>query len=157
MTMTAPPLDEDDDMLVPPQDFNDGIEAMEVVGEGETVSTVDNYPADNPQTGKFTWTLDHFSKINLRKHYSECFMVGGYKWRVLLFPKGNNVDHLSIYLDVADSAQLPYGWSRFAHFSLAVVNQYDPKITVKKGALLSCSHALLPPPSPLDNLFCSFL
>jgi hypothetical protein len=54
----------------------------------------------------------------------------------LLFPKGNNVDHLSIYLDVADSASLPYGWSRFAHFSLAVVNQYDPKITVKKGAPL---------------------
>jgi ubiquitin carboxyl-terminal hydrolase 7 len=56
--------------------------------------------------------------------------------RVLLFPKGNNVDHLSIYLDVADSPTLPYGWSRFAHFSLAVVNQYDPKITVKKGAPL---------------------
>ncbi len=53
--------------------------------------------------------------------------------RVLLFPKGNNVDHLSLYLDVADSASLPYGWSRFAHFSLAVVNQYDPKATVKKG------------------------
>ncbi|KAH8931222.1 hypothetical protein BDL97_19G010400 [Sphagnum fallax] len=133
MTMTAPPLDEDDDMLVPPQDFNDGIEAMEVVGQGgETVATVENHPADDPQTGKFTWTLDHFSKINLRKHYSESFLVGGYKWRVLLFPKGNNVDHLSIYLDVADSATLPYGWSRFAHFSLAVVNQYDPKITVKK-------------------------
>ncbi len=60
------------------------------------------------------------------------------------------MDHLSIYLDVADSAQLPYGWTRFAHFSLAVVNQYDPKITVKKGALL-------PPPPPLDNLFCCFL
>ncbi|KAH9530976.1 hypothetical protein CY35_19G012400 [Sphagnum magellanicum] len=133
MTMTAPPLDEDDDMLVPPQDFNDGIEAMEVVGQaGETVATVENHPADDPQTGKFTWTLDHFSKINLRKHYSESFLVGGYKWRVLLFPKGNNVDHLSIYLDVADSQTLPYGWSRFAHFSLAVVNQYDPKITVKK-------------------------
>ena len=53
--------------------------------------------------------------------------------RVLLFPKGNNVDHLSVYLDVADSVQLPYGWSRFAHFNLAVVNQYDPKSTVKKG------------------------
>jgi ubiquitin carboxyl-terminal hydrolase 7 len=51
---------------------------------------------------------------------------------VLLFPKGNNVDHLSIYLDVADSATLPYGWNRFAHFSLAIVNQYDHKLTVKK-------------------------
>lgn len=57
--------------------------------------------------------------------------------RVLLFPKGNNVDHLSVYLDVADSAQLPYGWSRFAHFNLAVANQYDPKSTVKKGKPLS--------------------
>lgn len=57
--------------------------------------------------------------------------------RVLLFPKGNNVDHLSVYLDVADSVQLPYGWSRFAHFNLAVVNQYDPKSTVKKGLCLS--------------------
>ena len=43
------------------------------------------------------------------------------------------MDHLSVYLDVADSAQLPYGWSRFAHFNLAVVNQYDTKMTVKKG------------------------
>jgi ubiquitin carboxyl-terminal hydrolase 7 len=42
------------------------------------------------------------------------------------------VDHLSIYLDVADSATLPYGWNRFAHFSLAIVNQYDHKLTVKK-------------------------
>ena len=45
------------------------------------------------------------------------------------------MDHLSVYLDVADSAQLPYGWSRFAHFTLAVVNQYDTKMTVKKGSL----------------------
>jgi ubiquitin carboxyl-terminal hydrolase 7 len=52
-----------------------------VVGQGgETVATVENHPADDPQTGKFTWTLDHFSKINLRKHYSESFLVGGYKW-----------------------------------------------------------------------------
>jgi hypothetical protein len=53
--------------------------------------------------------------------------------RVLLFPKGNNVDHLSLYLDVADSPSLPYGWSRFAQFNLTVVNQYDSKATAKKG------------------------
>jgi hypothetical protein len=38
-----------------------------------------------------------------------------------------------MYLDVADSASLPYGWSRFAQFSLAVVNQIHPKLTVRKG------------------------
>lgn len=38
-----------------------------------------------------------------------------------------------MYLDVADSTSLPYGWSRFAQFSLAVVNQIHPKLTVRKG------------------------
>eukprot|EP00246_Nothoceros_aenigmaticus_P013115 TRINITY_DN439_c0_g3_i1.p1 TRINITY_DN439_c0_g3~~TRINITY_DN439_c0_g3_i1.p1 ORF type:complete len:1081 (+),score=256.97 TRINITY_DN439_c0_g3_i1:216-3458(+) len=132
MTMMAPPLDEDEDMLAPPPEFTDGVDAMEVVSHGDSVSTAENQPIDDPQTGKFTWTIENFSKINVRKHYSESFTVGGYKWRVLLFPKGNNVDHLSVYLDVADSASLPYGWSRFAHFSLAVLNQYESKLTVKK-------------------------
>lgn len=53
---------------------------------------------------------------------------------MLIFPKGNNVDHLSMYLDVADSSTLPYGWSRYAQFSLAVVNQVQPKYTIKKGS-----------------------
>lgn len=55
--------------------------------------------------------------------------------RVLIFPKGNNVEFLSMYLDVADSATLPYGWSRYAQFSLAVVNQIHSKFTIKKGML----------------------
>ncbi|KAJ6870701.1 hypothetical protein NC652_036376 [Populus alba x Populus x berolinensis] len=52
--------------------------------------------------------------------------------RVLIFPKGNNVDHLSMYLDVADSTALPYGWSRYAQFSLAVVNQIHNKYSIRK-------------------------
>jgi hypothetical protein len=39
-----------------------------------------------------------------------------------------------MYLDVADSAALPYGWSRYAHFSLSIVNQIDPKLTTRKGS-----------------------
>jgi hypothetical protein len=53
--------------------------------------------------------------------------------RVLIFAKGNNVDHFSMYLDVADAGSLPYGWSRYAQFSLAVVNQIHPKYTIRKG------------------------
>lgn len=55
--------------------------------------------------------------------------------RILIFPKGNNVDHLSMYLDVADSPTLPYGWSRYAQFSLSVVNQIHSKFSVRKGIL----------------------
>jgi hypothetical protein len=53
-----------------------------VVGQGEGVPTVENQLVDDPQTGKFTWTIENFSKINMRKHYSETFTVGGYKWWV---------------------------------------------------------------------------
>ncbi|CAL5322108.1 unnamed protein product [Camellia sinensis] len=60
------------------------------------------------------------------------FSIGSYKWRVLLFPKGNNTNHMSIYLDVPDSAVLPYGWSRYAQFSLAVIDQIDNQNTVRK-------------------------
>ena len=54
--------------------------------------------------------------------------------RILLFPGGNNVQQLSVYLDVADSATLPQGWSRQAHFTLTVQNQKDHTKTVVKGA-----------------------
>jgi len=126
---------EEGEMLVPHPDFNnDTIEPMEAtVGQADTVSTAENQPIiEDPPTSKFTWTIEHFTKLNVKKHYSETFVVGGYKWRILIFPRGNNVDHLSMYLDVADSNTLPYGWSRYAHFSLAVANQIHSKYSVRK-------------------------
>ncbi|TKY53552.1 Ubiquitin carboxyl-terminal hydrolase 12 [Spatholobus suberectus] len=67
-----------------------------------------------------------------QKVYSDIFCVGGYKWRILIFPKGNSVDHLSMYVDVVDSATLPYGWSRYAQFSLTVVNQIHSRYSIRK-------------------------
>ncbi|KAF8389289.1 hypothetical protein HHK36_025982 [Tetracentron sinense] len=79
-------------------------------------------------SSRFKWKIRNFSRLNTKKHYSETFFVGGYKWRVLIFPKGNKVDHLSIYLDVADSTNLPY-----AQFSFSVINQIHEKNTIIKG------------------------
>ncbi|PIA54180.1 hypothetical protein AQUCO_00900614v1 [Aquilegia coerulea] len=127
-----PPIDqEDEDMLVPHSDLVEGPQPMEAQAD-TAVSTVENQPVEDPASSRFTWQIENFSRLNTKKHYSEVFIVGGYKWRVLIFPKGNNVDHLSMYLDVADSANLPYGWSRFAQFSLAVVNQGSNRYTVRK-------------------------
>ncbi|KAK4778356.1 hypothetical protein SAY87_018543 [Trapa incisa] len=130
--MTPPPLDqEDDEMLVPQSEFPDGPQPMEA--QVETASTVDSpAAADESPSGRFTWKIDNFSRLNVKKLYSDIFVVGGYKWRILIFPKGNNVDHLSIYLDVADSAALPYGWSRYAQFSLAVINQAQNRYSARK-------------------------
>ncbi|WKA01629.1 hypothetical protein VitviT2T_019900 [Vitis vinifera] len=102
------------------------------VAQPDTASAVDAQTVEDPPSARFTWTIENFSRLNTKKLYSDVFYVGGYKWRVLIFPKGNNVDHLSMYLDVADSATLPYGWSRYAQFSLAVINQIHNKFTIRK-------------------------
>ncbi|EEF34812.1 MATH domain and coiled-coil domain-containing protein At3g58270 [Ricinus communis] len=81
---------------------------------------------------KFTWKIEKFSKLTAKKVYSEIFTAGKSKWRLLIFPKGNNVDHLSIYIEVADSTSLPNGWSRDAAFGLAVINQFNNSATVRK-------------------------
>ncbi|XLS71974.1 hypothetical protein HN51_028839 [Arachis hypogaea] len=132
--MPPPPLEqeqqqEDEEMEVPNSDNPEGPLPMEV--QAENVSTVDAPIVDDPQSGRFTWTIDNFSRL-MRKVYSDSFQVGGYRWRILVFPKGNNVDHLSMYLDVVDSVLLPYGWSRYAQFSLTVVNQLHNKFSIRK-------------------------
>ncbi|KAG6401642.1 hypothetical protein SASPL_138506 [Salvia splendens] len=131
---------EDEEMLVPhsdlvegPQPLVEGPQPMEVApGDNDNAGSVENQANEEPQASRYTWTIENFSRLNMKKLYSDVFTVGGYKWRVLIFPKGNNVDYLSMYLDVADSATLPYGWSRYAQFSLAIVNQMHNKLTVKK-------------------------
>ncbi|XP_019461345.1 PREDICTED: ubiquitin carboxyl-terminal hydrolase 12-like isoform X4 [Lupinus angustifolius] len=128
-----PPLDnqeEDEEMLVPNSDIPDGPQPMEVT-HTEDMSTADVPIVDDSLSGRFTWTIENFSRLT-RKVYSDDFYVGGYKWRILIFPKGNNVDHLSMYLDVADSTTLPYGWTRYAQFSLSIVNQIQSKYSVRK-------------------------
>ncbi|XP_072986593.1 ubiquitin C-terminal hydrolase 13-like [Typha latifolia] len=129
--MTPPPEQEDEEMLVPHPEVTSGPQPMEVMPV-ETATTVENQQVEEPPMSRFTWPIENFSRLNVKKIYSDVFSVGGYKWRVLIFPKGNNVDHLSMYLDVADSANLSYGWSRYAQFSLAVVNQINNRYTIRK-------------------------
>jgi hypothetical protein len=136
----------------------------------EVASTAESQPPEDPKMSRFTWTIRNFTRFNGKKLYSDVFVIGGYKWwalnsftssatqslvmflsihnvclfscrRVLIFPKGNNVDQLSMYLDVADSSSLPYGWSRFAQFSLAVINQIEPKYSLRKGITFLHAHS----------------
>ncbi|KAG8100649.1 hypothetical protein GUJ93_ZPchr0013g36878 [Zizania palustris] len=104
---------------------------MEVV-PSEPAATVENQQIEDPPISRFTWTIENLSRVSAKKLYSEVFVVGGYKWRILIFPRGNNVEFLSMYLDVADSAVLPYGWTRYAQFSLSVANQMHNKFTIRK-------------------------
>ncbi|XP_047157668.1 ubiquitin C-terminal hydrolase 13-like isoform X2 [Vigna umbellata] len=97
----------------------------------ESWSSAEAQTMDSLSSGRFTWTIKNFSTLT-KKIYSEVFYVGGHKWKILLFPKGNSVDHLSLYLDVADSMMLAPGWSRFAQFCLTVVNQFNTQYSFRK-------------------------
>lgn len=52
--------------------------------------------------------------------------------RILVYPKGADVGYLSIYLD-AGVVNLPFGWSKFANFKFALINQANDKMTKIKG------------------------
>ncbi|KAF8006906.1 hypothetical protein BT93_K1026 [Corymbia citriodora subsp. variegata] len=82
--------------------------------------------------GEFTWKISYFSEQDARKLYSEAFTVSGCEWRILVYPKGNNTEYLSLYLDVADPATLPNGWTRNAEFSFSVIDQIDNARSIRK-------------------------
>ncbi|XP_047333095.1 TNF receptor-associated factor homolog 1a-like [Impatiens glandulifera] len=89
----------------------------------------DGGPKTSELYGNYTWKIDDFSTINKRELRSNAFEVGGYKWYILIYPQGCDVNnHLSLFLCVANHDKLLPGWSHFAQFTIAVVNK-DPKRT----------------------------
>ncbi|XP_052113940.1 MATH domain and coiled-coil domain-containing protein At3g58370 [Arachis duranensis] len=77
----------------------------------------------------FKWTIKDLSKLNTKKLYSQNFNIGGHPWRILMYPKGNNVGYLSIYLD---AGTLPCVETRFSKFKLVLINQVNDKLTQTK-------------------------
>lgn len=134
MTMITPKVEDCEDLPMPDAiEVTDASESMEVAeATGDGVPTVENRPPDEPLSTVFRWPIENFSKVLQRKLYSDVFVAGGHKWRLLLFPKGNNVDYISLYLDVPEHQNFPIGWTRFAHFNLAIMNQVDRNHSVKK-------------------------
>jgi ubiquitin carboxyl-terminal hydrolase 7 len=56
------------------------VSLVTVMAQNETVSTAENQPTEDPATSRFTWTIENFSRINTKKHYSDSFAVGNYRW-----------------------------------------------------------------------------
>ncbi|KAM7270635.1 hypothetical protein ACFE04_029849 [Oxalis oulophora] len=97
---------------------------------------------DHHKSNKFTWKVVNFTKLKTKKkHYSTVFTLAGYNWRIVIYPKGNKVDCLSMYLDVCDSNTLPLGWSIDANFNLAVVNQINDNESIMHDTAAAHFHA----------------
>ena len=102
--------------------------AENLQAKGEVV--VDDMAVESKDEGSFTWVINNFEEIQDEKLYSEDFTIGGYKWRLKIYPKGDYTGkgtHVSLYLYVADSDTLPSCWSRSASFTLSVLNRHDPE------------------------------
>eukprot|EP01060_Flectonema_neradi_P026792 TRINITY_DN3611_c0_g1_i1.p1 TRINITY_DN3611_c0_g1~~TRINITY_DN3611_c0_g1_i1.p1 ORF type:complete len:1337 (+),score=251.81 TRINITY_DN3611_c0_g1_i1:62-4072(+) len=65
--------------------------------------------------------------------YSDAFEVDEVPWRLVLFPNGNGVRYMSLYLDLANAHALPTGWSRVSFFEFTVKN-VNPAYSVTQQA-----------------------
>jgi len=104
-------------------------------------------PQENP-TASFDFVVPNFLDVEEKRMLCDWYEHGGFRWRILLFPKGNNtLTFISVYLEcggpVSTSAQAvpdvradaplsfvssdrsPGPWSRAARFKLMFVNLAD--------------------------------
>jgi ubiquitin carboxyl-terminal hydrolase 7 len=96
------------------------------------------------EKGSYEWVITSWKQISQReqndsmdepvKAYSPEFVIANRKWRLLLFPIGNNSENVSIYLDYADKKEPNSGWSCCARFVLSIVNAYDSSVMVTQQA-----------------------
>ncbi|KAI8532619.1 hypothetical protein RHMOL_Rhmol11G0227300 [Rhododendron molle] len=76
----------------------------------------------------------------IEDYESGVFEVGGYKWKLSLYPNGNKkrnvTDHISLYLRIADTEALPPGWEVNVSFKLFVYDHIKDKyLTIQDGEI----------------------
>ncbi|XP_060200531.1 MATH domain and coiled-coil domain-containing protein At3g58250-like [Lycium barbarum] len=77
------------------------------------------------------------SAIGTNKYESTVFQSSGYKWKMIIYPDGDGsadgLDHVSVYLAVADTSTLQAGWEVNATFSFLIFDQIHGKYIVMRG------------------------
>lgn len=81
-----------------------------------------------------TWEITNWRSLN-KKERGPVFQAGGFPWRILLFPFGNNVDQCSIYLEHGfEPNEVPEDWSCCVQFALVLWNPEEPTIFAHHSA-----------------------
>ncbi|KAJ4723408.1 Ubiquitin carboxyl-terminal hydrolase 12 [Melia azedarach] len=67
------------------------------------------------------------------------FEAGRYKWNLVLYPNGNkrkNVkDHISVYLGIANTNSLSFGWEAYAIFCLFLLDQNKDRFLIVQDGM----------------------
>ncbi|KAH8513724.1 hypothetical protein H0E87_006838 [Populus deltoides] len=101
--------------------FGAEIFVIKPTGKGECLTLV-----KQPVSDTFTWKIQNFSALDQESYKSQVFSFGGYKWALLVYPKGNSTEKgksLSIYLKMEDFETLPCGRTTYAEYMLRVRDQ----------------------------------
>ncbi|KAH8654046.1 ubiquitin carboxyl-terminal hydrolase [Tricladium varicosporioides] len=130
-----------EDLLVEQENEKDDLAIIDPDSDAETPLRADNYEAmkelvlpplqEQPEVicdGEYTWNIEGWRTMPRREH-GPVFEVGGFPWRVLMFPFGNNVDHASFYLEqgYADNKP-PDDFVCCVQFGLVLWNPNAPEI-----------------------------
>ncbi|XAR69321.1 Ubiquitinyl hydrolase 1 [Bertholletia excelsa] len=86
----------------------------------------------------YTLKIESFSQLSemlsdtkAHNYVSEVFEASGYKWKLSLYPKGdkerNGEGHISLYLVIAETKDLPLGWEVNVNFKLFLFDQIQDK------------------------------
>ncbi|EQL37461.1 hypothetical protein, variant [Blastomyces dermatitidis ATCC 26199] len=83
----------------------------------------------------FTWCFPNWTELE-KTELSPKFECGGSKWRILLYPRGNNQDqHLSIYLKHGfDDGEMPEHWHACVQFAVVLWNTNSPESYISQNA-----------------------
>ncbi|KAI3459822.1 hypothetical protein Pfo_016485 [Paulownia fortunei] len=109
-----------------------------------TMETRDASPAH------FLIKIESFSLLSeygIQKYESREFVAGDYKWRLIIYPDGqeseNDDKHISVYLAMAGTSSLPVDWEVNAIFSFFLLNQISDKYLCFRGKMRRF-HAMIP-------------
>ncbi|KAL5713528.1 hypothetical protein ACHQM5_015594 [Ranunculus cassubicifolius] len=98
----------------------------------------------------YTFKIQSFSLISenlIEKYESNVFESGGYKWKLVLYPKGdekmNVKDHISLYIAISETDSFHTGREVYATFKLFLFDQVrDKYLTVEdEGKIVRRFHA----------------
>ncbi|KAE9447085.1 hypothetical protein C3L33_21023, partial [Rhododendron williamsianum] len=102
--------------------FGAEVFVIKYTGKGESASMVKNLARNI-----YTWRIDSFSATDQDKLISEEFVVGGHKWKLDIYPKGNSLSSkgksVSLFLRLADCKNLPLHRKMYAEFKLRMRDQ----------------------------------
>ncbi|VVB04062.1 unnamed protein product [Arabis nemorensis] len=81
----------------------------------------------NEADNKFTWVIKNFSSLQSKQIYSDTFVIGGCKWRLLAYPKGNITHKISPNCKSALRRALRSASFIFHDFTVAREQRFDKK------------------------------